>query len=79
MALRNAIRLWAEQTTWPETYERESKLSDKVQTVNRFFAFAGKHLGELRPADVEAWRAHLEAIGNKPATIYARISRLSSF
>jgi len=79
VALRNAIRLWAEQNTRSETNERESKLGDKIQAVSRFFAFADKHPGEVRPADVEAWRAYLEAIGNKPATIYARISRLSSF
>jgi integrase len=79
VALRNAIRLWAEQNTRPETHERDSKLGDKIQAVSRFFAFAGKHPGEVRPADVEAWRAHLEAAGNKPATVYTRISRLSSF
>lgn len=79
LALRNAIRLWAEQTTRTETYERESKLGDKMQAVSRFFAFTGKHPGEVTPVDVETWRAHLEAAGNKPATVYARISRLSSF
>src|SRR5215211_419223 len=79
VALQNAIRLWAEQNTRPETHEREDRLGDKMQAVSRFFAFAGKHPGDVRPADVEAWRAHLEAAGNKPATIYARISRLSSF
>lgn len=79
VALRNAIRLWAEQTTRPETNERESKLDDKQQAVSRFFAFTGKHPGEVTPVDVEAWRAHLEAAGNKPATVYTRISRLSSF
>ena len=79
VALQNAIRLWAEQTTRPETHERDSKLGDKRQAVSRFFAFAGKHPGEVRLADVEAWRAHLEAAGNKPATVYTRISRLSSF
>jgi integrase len=79
VALHNAIRLWTEQTTRPETHERESKLGDKRQAVNRFFAFVGKHPGEVRPVDVEAWRAHLEAAGNMPATVYTRISRLSSF
>jgi integrase len=79
VALQNAIRLWAEQTTRSETNERDSKLGDKRQAVSRFFAFVGKHPGDVRPADVEAWRAHLEAAGNKPATVYTRISRLSSF
>jgi integrase len=79
VALQNAIRLWANQTTRPETHERESQLGDKRQAISRFFVFAGKHPGEVRPADVEAWRAHLETAGNKPATVYTRISRLSSF
>jgi integrase/recombinase XerD len=79
VALRNAIQLWAEQTTRPETNERDSKLGDKRQTVNRFFAYVDKHPDEVKPVDVEAWRAHLEAAGNKPATVYTRISRLSSF
>lgn len=79
LALHNAIRLWAEQTTRPETNERESKLGDKRQAVNRFFAFVGEHPGAVTPLDVEAWRTHLEAKGNKPATVYTRISRLSSF
>src|ERR1044071_3430655 len=78
-ALHNAIRLWAEQTTRPETNERESKLGDKMQAVSRFFAFANKHPDQVTPLDVEAWRSHLEAKGNKPATVYTRISRLSSF
>ena len=79
VALHNAIRLWAEQTTRPETNERESKLGDKMQAVSRFFAFANKHPDQVTPLDVEAWRSHLEAKGNKPATVYTRISRLSSF
>jgi integrase len=79
VALQNAIRLWTNQTTRPETNERDSQLSDKRQAVSRFFAFVDKHPGEVRPADVEAWRAHLESAGNKPATVYTRISRLSSF
>jgi integrase len=79
VALQNATRLWAERTTRPETYERDSKVGDKMQAVSRFFAFVGKHLGEVTPLDIEAWRVHLEAAGNKPATVYTRISRLSSF
>jgi integrase len=79
VALQNAIWLWANQTTRSETNERDSKLGDKRQAVSRFFAFAGKHPGEVTLADVEAWRAHLEAAGNKATTIYTRISRLSSF
>jgi integrase len=78
-AVRRAVELWAESTTRNETFERPSKLQDKVQAVSRFFAFTGKHPGEVTPEDVRAWRTHLESAGQKPATVYARISRVSSF
>lgn len=78
-AVRSAISFWAEASTGAETFERASKLQDKIQAVTNFFAFAGKHPGEVVPEDVRAWREHLERQGQKPATVYARISRLSSF
>jgi integrase/recombinase XerD len=78
-AIRSAVEFWADSTTRTETFERTSKLKDKVQTVRRFLAFTGKHPGEVTPEDVQAWRRHLEFAGQKPATIYTRISRVSSF
>jgi site-specific recombinase XerD len=78
-ALSNAIQFWAESSTRAETFERASKLQDKMQAVRRFFAFTGKHPGEIKSEDVQAWRVHLEGQGQKPATIYARISRISAF
>jgi site-specific recombinase XerD len=78
-ALDTAIQFWAESSTRAETFERASKLQDKMQGVKRFFAFTGKHPGEVKPEDVQAWRAHLEGQGQKPATVYARISRVSAF
>jgi integrase len=78
-ALNNAIFLWAGKTTRPETWDREDKLQDKIAVVRRFFTFAEKHPGEVTPGDVERWRQHLAEQGQKSATIYARISRLSSF
>ena len=78
-ALQSAIRLWGESSTSAETYERAAKLQDKMQAVGRFFAFAEKHPGEVTPEDVYAWRIHLEAQGLKPASVYARVSRVSSF
>ncbi|HEX8073062.1 MAG TPA: tyrosine-type recombinase/integrase [Pyrinomonadaceae bacterium] len=79
LALRSAIEFWADGSTRAETYERAAKLKDKVQVVCGFFAFAGKHPGDVTPADVARWRAHLEALGQKPATVYARVSRVSAF
>lgn len=78
-ALKRAVQFWAESSTRSETCERPAKLQDKVQAVSRFLAFAGKHPGEVKPEDVQAWRTHLEARGQQPATVYARISRVSSF
>ncbi len=79
VAIRNAVGFWAESSTRAETYDRKDKLQDKIGAVTRFFAFARKHPGEVTPADVERWRAHLESQGKMPATIYSGISRVSSF
>lgn len=78
-AIHTAIEFWAEGSTRAETFERASKLRDKTQAVKGFFAFAGKHPGEVMPEDVRAWREHLESLGQKPATVYARVSRVSAF
>lgn len=78
-ALRRALTLWAEQTTRAETYDRRDKLGDKIGAVHAFFAFAGVHPLEVRPEHVAAWRAELERRAQKPATVYARVSRVASF
>jgi integrase len=79
LALRNAIHLWAEQNTRPETYDRKDKLKDKIQVVSDFFSFTRKHPDEVLTTDVLAWREHLESLKQTPATVYARLSRVSSF
>src|SRR5947209_5524603 len=79
VALRNAVILWAEQNTRPETLARAEKLRDKVTAVASFFDSSGKHPGDATPQDVSRWRAEMERKGLKPATIYARVSRLSAF
>ena len=78
-ALRSAIEFWADSSTGAETLERATKLHDKRQAVKSFFAYTGKHPGEVAPEHVRAWREHLESLGQKPATVYARVSRVSSF
>jgi len=77
--IEGAIDLWAEASTRPEIGGRDERLRDKRQIVLAFLRFTGKHPGEVGPRDVERWRQHLERQGKKPATVYARISRLSSF
>jgi integrase len=79
VALRKAVNLWAEQNTRPETLARAEKLKDKVAAVISFFDFADRHPGEVAPEDVSRWRAEMERRGLKPATVYARVSRVSAF
>ena len=78
-AIHGAIQFWAEGSTRAETFDRASKLKDKIQVVRGFFDFAGKHPGEITPEDVRRWRVHLESRSQKPATVYARVSRVSAF
>jgi integrase len=85
LALKTAAGLWAETTTASTTGRREEVMHDKVAAVRDFFDFTGKSPAEVTPGDVQAWRAHLESRRSKegerlqPATVYARVSRLSSF
>jgi integrase/recombinase XerD len=79
LALLNAIHLWAAATTDTESACCEDLLRSKRQAISSFFSHAGKHPGEVTSLDVQSWRDALEEKGFKPATVYARISRLSSF
>jgi integrase/recombinase XerC len=79
LALLNAIHLWAAATTDAESACRQDLLKSKRQAVSSFFAHCGKHPGEVTALDVQGWRDALEGKGFKPATVYARLSRLSSF
>ncbi len=79
LALLNAIHLWAAATTDAESACCAELLRSKRGAVASFFAHAGKSPDEVTALDVLGWRDHLEGKGFKPATVYARISRLSSF
>jgi integrase len=79
LAILNAIHLWAAATTDAESACCQDLLRSKRQAVASFFAHCGLHPGEVTALDVHNWREALEAKGFKPATVYARISRLSSF
>jgi site-specific recombinase XerD len=78
-ALRTALHLWATATTDAESHCRRDLLRAKQQAATDFFSHSGKLPGEVISTDVEAWRKSLEEKGFKPATVYARLSRLSSF
>ena len=79
LALLNAIHLWAAATTDAESACRLDLLRSKRQAVSSFFAHSGKRPDEVTALDVKSWRDVLEGKRFKPATVYARISRLSSF
>lgn len=77
-ALHGAIQLWAESST--SAGDRYKDLvRDKKAAVEGFFRLTGKHPAEIRPRDVREWREALEVKGLKPNTVYAQVSRLSSF
>jgi site-specific recombinase XerD len=77
-ALRVAIRLWAEGSTSAGA-RHEDLVRDKRSAVGDFFQFTGKHPAEIKPEDVQAWCQAMEAKGLKPNTVYARVSKLSTF
>lgn len=84
MALRHALRLWAEASTAPSTERREELWGYKQRVVASFFSFAGKSPGEVSALDVEAWRDRLsrskpEGLGLRANTVYTRGCFLSSF
>ncbi len=87
-ALKNAVELWAAATTSPESDRRHDLLRDKQKallgtgtqgTAAGFFICVPKPLESITPLDVKTWQAYLEDMGLAPASVYAHISRLSSF
>lgn len=73
-----ALEVWAEKTTGSLSYRREELQHDKRSSVLSFFTFTSKHPFSIRTRDCLAWRRLLEE-RYKPNTVYARLSRLSSF
>jgi integrase/recombinase XerD len=77
-AILAALEAWTEKTTGSLSYRREDLQYDKQSSVLSFFSFTGKHPFSIRTRDCLAWRRQLET-RYKPNTVYARLSRLSSF
>lgn len=86
--LAEQVAAWAAARTNRNSKRYDDLIRDKTNillgdTENArapgFFTFSGKLPGEVTTDDVDAWRAELEAAGLAPATVYARVSRLSSF
>jgi len=87
-SLTRAVDLWADATTDADSPRRADLLRDKVQALlgsgdngsaAGFFVCVPRPIDQVRPADVAEWRAYLEQMGLAGASIYARLSRLSSF
>ena len=74
-----ALDAWAEATTDATSRRRADLLRDKRRTVIDFFQFTDKPPEAIRPRDVQAWREELERRGLQPATVYAAVSKVSSF
>src|SRR5215216_4830102 len=79
IVLRNAVSLWADATTDAESIRRRDLLRDKTRAVIAFFDLTGKHPSAVLPSDVKRWQEAQEAAGLTRATVYTRLSLLSSF
>jgi len=78
-ALCVAADVWAAATTAVDTPRRHDLLRDKARMVLAFFAFCEQHPAEVTPLAVDAWRIALDGRGLAAETVYAYLSRLSSF
>lgn len=78
-ALRGAVELWSQAKTAEDAFRREDLLRKKREAVESFFRHAGKAPGEVDEFDVRRWMNWLKEQKLNPATVYARVSFLSSF
>jgi len=72
------ISLWASATT-SDGLRKRDLLRDKEKILTSFFTFVDKPPAHVDTSDIAAWRRHLEVENYAPATVYAMISRVSSF
>ena len=77
--LRSAVHLWASAKTAESVFRRDQLIKKKQEAVESFFAFSGKNPGEVDELEVHRWLERLREQKLKPATVYARVSFLSSF
>jgi integrase len=78
-ALCVAADVWAAATTAVDTPRRHDLRRDKARMVIAFFAFTERHPAAVTTLEVQAWRIALEGRGLAAETVYAYLSRLSSF
>jgi integrase len=79
IAIKNAVSLWADATTDAASVRRLDLLRDKTKAIVAFFDLVGKHPAAVLPSDVKRWQEAQEAAGLTRATVYTRLSLLSSF
>lgn len=79
IALENAVSLWADASTDANSRRRADLLRDKATVVLDFFDYVKIHPLGVTSSQVKDWRDHLEGRGLAPTTIYAMVSRVSSF
>ncbi|HEX8500890.1 MAG TPA: tyrosine-type recombinase/integrase [Pyrinomonadaceae bacterium] len=77
--LRTAVELWAAASTGVSSRRRGEVLRNKRKVVEAFFDWVQKSPFDVEPTDVGAWCERMREEGRRPATIYARVSFLSSF
>lgn len=77
--LDSALGNWADATTVPTSDRRDDLKHAKQKAVGDFFQWIGKPVHEITPNDVKSWQNKLEKRNLAPATVYAMISRISSF
>jgi integrase len=78
-ALCIAADLWAATTTAMDTPRRQDLLRDKARMVIAFFEFTEQHPADVTALQVDAWRIAITGRGLAAETVYAYLSRLSSF
>lgn len=79
LALRTAVEVWATSSTSGAARRREELIAKKRKVVDSFLAEVGRDPGEVTASDVQGWCDRMRRGGRSPATIYARVSFLSSF
>lgn len=86
--LTKAVEMWADAKTSPTSRRRHDIIRDKQNALLAagkeghaagFFVFIGKPPDHITPLDVNAWREYLEDMELSASSVYARVSRVSSF
>ncbi len=83
-----AVELWADARTDAASKRRHDLLRDKYNallgdgkdgTAAGFFVFSGTPVEKVSPSHVKRWQEYMEDMELSVASVYARVSRLSSF